>query len=66
MRVSLFEPAGRRTQWWFTGRCLRCGGTSFGRVKLEEDAEGVRRVSCGHKAAIIVARVYRLPRQEAA
>src|SRR5450755_4425423 len=22
MRVSLFEPAGRRTQWWFTGGCL--------------------------------------------
>ena len=66
MRVSLFEPAGRRTQWWFTGRCLRCGGTSFGRVRLEEDAEGVRRVSCGHKATIIVARVYRLPSQEAA
>jgi len=66
MRVSLFEPAGRRTQWWFTGRCLRCGGTSFGRVKLEEDAEGVRRVSCGHKVRIIVARVYRLPSQEAA
>lgn len=66
MRVSLFEPTGRRTQWWFTGRCLRCGCTSFGRVKHEDDADAVRRVSCGHKVRIIVARVYRLSRQEAA
>ena len=66
MRVSLFAPAGRRTWWWFTGRCLRCGTTSFGRVRHEEDAAGVRRVSCGHRVRVIVARTYRLPESGAA
>ena len=61
MFVSLFEPKGRRTWWWFTGRCVRCGSTAFGRVRYEEDAVGIRRASCGHRVYLTVARVYRLP-----
>jgi hypothetical protein len=60
------SPRGAGPNGGSPAAASRCGGTSLGRVKLEEDAEGVRRVSCGHKVRIIVARVYRLPRQEAA
>ena len=61
MFVSLFEPKGRRTWRWFTGRCVRCGSTAFGRVRYEEDAVGMRRASCGHRVYLTVARVNRLP-----
>lgn len=66
MHVSLFAPAGRRTWWWFTGRCVRCGTTTFGRVRREEDAAGVRRAACGHRVRLTVARVYRRPDSGAA
>jgi hypothetical protein len=65
MFVSLFGPTGR-TWWWFTGRCARCGSTTFGRVRHEEDAAGIRRASCGHRVYRTVARVYRLPGSGAA
>ena len=61
MFISLFAPSGRRSWWWFTGRCRVCGYTAFGRVRAAELAVGTRRVSCGHRAYLTVARTYRSP-----
>ena len=56
--ASLFAPAGRRTRWWLTILCPHCGGAHFSRLRDPEDADGVRRVGCGRRVWIVVARTY--------
>lgn len=59
VRASVFGPSPTRTRSWFTGRCGRCGTHVFGAVSGLEVFPVRRRLSCGHKAIVVPARVYR-------
>jgi hypothetical protein len=56
--VSLFAPSGRRRWWWYSYRCATCSTYQLGRARQLEDVTGERRGGCGHRVAIVVARVY--------
>lgn len=59
--VSLYEPAGRRSWWWYSYRCPACGTYQLGRARSLDQVPGHRRGGCGHHITIVVARVYRHP-----
>lgn len=56
--VSLYEPTGRRTWWWYAYSCRTCGRYQLGRAPRLEDVTGPRRAGCGHWLTIMVARTY--------
>lgn len=57
-RVSLLVPFGRRTWWWFLGRCPLCGMPFLGRARQLEGVTRKRRGQCGHQLIVVVARTY--------
>lgn len=59
--VSLYEPVGRRTWWWYSYRCPHCRQYQLGRAKCIERVPGERRAGCGHPIRVNVARVYGQP-----
>lgn len=61
VRASVFGPSPTRTRAWFTGRCRQCGTHVFGYVAAVGDFPVRRRLSCGHKAIVVTARLYRSP-----
>ena len=56
--VSAYEPAGRRTHWWYAYSCRTCGRYQFGRARQLEGITGTRKAGCGHYVRIAIARVY--------
>jgi len=56
--VSLFPPAGRRRWHHYWYRCPVCRVHQLGRAPRLEDVAGVRRAGCGHRIAVVVARIY--------
>ncbi len=57
--VSLYEPVGRRRQWWYAYRCPACGTYQLGRARELDQVTGIRKAGCGHTVSIAIARVYR-------
>jgi hypothetical protein len=57
-RVSLLVPSGRRTWWWFVGRCPACGTPFLGRARHLNDVTRERRSQCGHRLTVVIARTY--------
>jgi hypothetical protein len=57
-RVSLLVPSGRRTWWWFLGRCPLCGTPFLGRARQLEGVTRERHGQCGHRLVVVVARTY--------
>jgi hypothetical protein len=56
--VSLLVSAGRRKCWWYLATCRICGAPHLGRARQLEDVTGPRRLPCGHRVTIMVARTY--------
>lgn len=63
--VSLLWPSARRTRWWYLVRCATCGTPHLGRAAALADVTCVRRLPCGHRVRVIVARAYGRPGGEA-
>ncbi len=57
--VSLYEPAGRRTWWWYSYRCPLCATYQLGRARQLDQVTGTRKGGCGHAIEVVVSRVYR-------
>lgn len=57
--ISLFAPAGRRRNWWFTYTCPYCRLGHFGWVTTQDEATGTHRAGCGRRVWRVVARIYR-------
>jgi len=57
-RVSLLIPHGRRTYWWYVARCPVCGQPHLGRARDLKSVTVTRRLPCGHRVAIVIARIY--------
>ena len=56
--VSLLVPSERRRCWWYLVTCRVCGAPHLGRARQLEDVTGPRRLPCGHRVTIMVARTY--------
>jgi hypothetical protein len=52
--VSLHGPSGRRRWWWYSYH----GAYQLGRAPRLEDVAGARKAGCGHRVAIVIARIY--------
>lgn len=59
--VSLYEPAGRRTWWWYSYRCPLCATYQLGRARQLDQVTGRRKGGCGHVIEVAIARTYRNP-----
>jgi len=59
--VSLLLPARHRTRPWYLARCPECGEPHLGRARDLADVTRDRRLPCGHRVQIVIARVYGQP-----
>ncbi len=57
-RVSLLVPSGRRRCWWYLATCPHCRNPHLGRARELADVTGPRRLPCGHRVTIAIARTY--------
>ena len=64
VHASVFPRTESRHRIWFTGRC-HCGTYVFGTVPSVQAMPYRKRLTCGHAAIIIAARVYKAPAMEA-
>ena len=59
--VSLLWPSAHRQCWWYLVRCRVCGAPHLGRARELADVTRTRRLPCGHRVQVVVARTYGRP-----
>jgi hypothetical protein len=59
--VSLLWPTSRRKRWWYLVRCPVCGLPHLGRAVELADVTRTRRLPCGHRVQVAIARTYGRP-----
>jgi hypothetical protein len=59
--VSLLWPSSRRRCWWYLVRCSLCGAPHLGRARELADVTRTRKLPCGHRVQVVVARTYGRP-----